>query len=191
VIAGVAMKPRFFKNADDFRQWLDRHHRTATELWVGFYKKTSRRQGISYPEAVDQALCYGWIDGIKKRVDEDGYTHRFSPRTTKSIWSTINTKRVGELTRLGLMHPRGAEVFENRDRSRAGLYSFENRPKRLAPPLARRFRSHKSAWAFFQAQPPGYRRVMIFLVMSARQEATRARRLARLIEASEKGRRLS
>jgi uncharacterized protein YdeI (YjbR/CyaY-like superfamily) len=185
-----SMKPIFFRTADAFRRWLDGHHDTATELWVGFYKKASARTGISYAEAVDQALCYGWIDGIKKRVDEDSYTHRFSPRTAKSTWSNINIKRVGELTRLGRIHPRGLEVFQNRDRLRAGLYSFENRPKTLAPALARTFRANKKAWAFFQAQPPGYRRLMVFMVVSAKQDATRERRLARLIEASEQGRRL-
>ncbi len=159
-------------------------------MWVGFYKKTSRRKGISYPEAVDQALCYGWIDGLRRRVDDDGYTNRFSPRTARSVWSAINIKRIGELTREGLMHPRGIKVFENRDRSRSGLYSFENRPTTLTPALARRFRAHRKAWNFFEAQPPGYRRLMIFMVMSAKQDATKDRRLSRLIEASERGRRL-
>lgn len=186
----TSMKPIFFRTADAFRRWLDGHHGMATELWVGFYKKASARSGISYAEAVDQALCYGWIDGIKQRVDVDSYTHRFSPRTAKSTWSAINIKRVGELTRLDRMHPRGLEVFQNRDRSRAGLYSFENRPKTLAPALARTFRANKKAWAFFQAQPPGYRRLVTFMIMSAKQEATKERRLARAIDASEKGRRL-
>jgi uncharacterized protein YdeI (YjbR/CyaY-like superfamily) len=184
------MQPIFFSSADAFREWLDRHHESATELWVGFYKKTSRKKGISYPEAVDQALCYGWIDGVRRRIDDDGYTNRFSPRTTKSIWSAINIRRVGELTRRGLMHPRGIEVFRNRDRSRAGLYSFENRPRTLTPALARQFRANKKAWAFFEAQPPGYKRLTIFMVMSAKQDATKERRLTRLIEASEQGRRL-
>ncbi len=184
------MKPIFFSSADDLRRWLDRHHGTETELWVGFYRKASRKKGISYPEAVDLALCYGWIDGIRRRVDDDGYANRFSPRTAKSIWSAINIKRVGELTRLSRMHPRGLEVFQNRDRSRAGLYSFENRPKTLAPALARTFRANKQAWAFFQAQPPGYRRLVIFMIMSAKQQDTKERRLARAIDASEKGRRL-
>jgi uncharacterized protein YdeI (YjbR/CyaY-like superfamily) len=182
--------PIFFSSADKFRRWLDRHHHTATEVWVGFYRKASAKKGLSYPEALDLALCYGWIDGIRKRVDDDGYTNRFSPRTAKSVWSAINIRRVDELTRLGLMHPRGIEVFQSRDPSRAGLYSFENRPKTLAPALARRFRANKKAWAFFQEQPPGYRRLVIFMIMSAKQEATRERRLARAIDASEKGRRL-
>ena len=160
------------------------HHQSATEAWVGFYRKGPGRQGVTYAEAVDRALCYGWIDGIKKRVDERRYTHRFSPRQSKSVWSTINIRRAENLKRLGLMQPRGLEAFEKRDPARSGIYSFENRPKRLAPALERRFRASRKAWAFFQAQPPGYRRLMIFLVMSGQRDETKERRLARLIEAS-------
>jgi len=178
------LRPTFFRSASDFRRWLEKHHETAPEAWVGFYKKGSGKQGITYAEAVDQALCYGWIDGIKKRVDENGHTHRFSPRQSKSAWSTINIKRAENLKRLGFMQPRGLEAFEKRDPARSGIYSFENRPRRFAPALDRRFRASKKAWAFFQAQPPGYRRLMIFLVMSAKQDETKERRLARLIEAS-------
>ena len=184
------MKPIFFRSASEFRRWLEKHHETTRELWVGFYKKHSGRRGITYAEAVDQALCYGWIDGIKKRVDDEGYTHRFSPRTSKSVWSNINARRAEELTRLGLMQPRGLEAFETRDRGRSGIYSFENRPKTLSPALERRFKGNKKAWLFFQAQPPGYRRVVIFMVMSAKQDETRERRLDRVMKASEKGLRL-
>ena len=181
---GSNLKPIFFCSASDFRRWLETHHETAPEVWVGFYKKGCGKQGVTYAEAVDQALCYGWIDGIKKRVDEHGYTHRFSPRQSKSVWSTINIRRAEHLRRLGFMQPRGLEAFERRDPARSGIYSFENRPKRFAPALDRRFRANKKAWAFFQAQPPGYRRLMIFMVMSAKQDETKERRLARLIEAS-------
>jgi uncharacterized protein YdeI (YjbR/CyaY-like superfamily) len=168
----VNPKPIFFPTRDKFRAWLERHHDSATELWVGFYKKASGRKALQYPEAVDLALCFGWIDGLRKTVDADAYVQRFSPRTAKSIWSAINIRRVGELRRLGLMHPRGIEVFEHRDPSRSGRYSFENRPKRLPPLLAQRFREHRKAWAFFSAQPPGYRRVAIFMIVSAKQQAT-------------------
>jgi len=185
------MKPIFFRSASEFRKWLEAHHETASEVWVGFYKKASRTRGITYAEALDQALCFGWIDGIRKRVDEDGYTNRFSPRTSKSIWSNINIKRAGELQRLGLMQPRGLDAFERRDRARSGIYSFENRPQALAPALERHFRTSRKAWTFFQAQPPGYRRLMIFMVMSAKKDETKARRLAQLIAASEKGLRLN
>ena len=178
------MKPIFFRSASDFRRWLETYHGTAAELWVGFYKKDSGKRGMTYAEAVDQALCYGWIDGIKKRVDERSYTHRFSPRQAKSVWSALNIRRAENLKRLGFMQPRGLEAFEKRDPARSGIYSFENLPKRLAPALERRFRASRKAWVFFQAQPPGYRRLVIFMVMSAQRDETRERRLARLIEAS-------
>lgn len=185
------MKPIFFRSASYFRRWLETHHGTATELWVGFYKKDSGKRGMTYAEAVDQALCFGWIDGVKRRVDEHGYTHRFSPRQSNSVWSKINIERAESLKRRGIMQPRGLEAFDKRDPARSGIYSFENRPKRFAPALDRRFRTNTKAWAFFQAQPPGYRRLMIFMVMSAKQDETKERRLARLIEASANQRRLT
>jgi len=184
------MKPIFFRSAAGFRRWLEKHHETAREIWVGFYKMDSGKRGIAYADAVDQALCYGWIDGIRKRIDEEGYTNRFSPRTAKSVWSTINIKRVEELRRLGLMRPPGVRAFDTRDPARSGIYSFENRPKTLAPALERRFKANKKAWLFFQAQPPGYRRLIVFMVMSAKQDETRERRLDRVMKASEKGLRL-
>jgi uncharacterized protein YdeI (YjbR/CyaY-like superfamily) len=184
------MKSIFFRSASEFRRWLEKHHETAREIWVGFYKKDSTRRGIAYAEAVDQALCYGWIDGIRKRIDEEGYTNRFSPRTSKSVWSSINIKRAEELRRLGLMRPPGVKAFDTRDPARSGIYSFENRPKMLAPALERRFKANKKAWLFFQAQPQGYRRVIVFMVMSAKQDETRERRLERVMKASEKGLRL-
>jgi len=183
------VKPRFFRSASEFRQWLERRHDSVTELWVGFYKKASGKRGITYAEAVDQALCFGWIDGIKKRVDEHGYTHRFSPRTSKSVWSLINTRRAEELKRLGVMHPAGLAAFEKRDPARSGLYSFENPSVSLPLPLARRFKANKKAWLFFAAQPPGYRRVAISWVTGAKQDATRERRLALLVHASANGKR--
>jgi len=178
--------PTFFRSASAFRRWLDKHHDGAAELWVGFYKKHSGKGGITYPEAVDQALCFGWIDGIKKRVDDDAYMHRFSRRTTKSVWSHINTRRVEELQRLGQMMPPGLSAFERRDPARTGLYSFENPAQSLAPPFDRQLKANKKAWAFFEAQPPGYRRVAAFWVMSAKRDETRQRRLAHLIHASER-----
>src|SRR5712675_71417 len=120
------MKPRFFKSASSFRTWLEKHSGATRELWVGFYRKASGKKGLTYPEAVDLALCFGWIDGIKKRVDEDSYTHRFSPRTSGSIWSAINTRRATELVALGVMAPPGLEAFERRDRAKTKLYSYEN-----------------------------------------------------------------
>jgi uncharacterized protein YdeI (YjbR/CyaY-like superfamily) len=181
------MKPRFFQSAAELRRWLHAHHDRDGELWVGFYKKASGKGGLTYAEALDQALCYGWIDGLKKRVDEAAYTHRFSPRTAKSIWSFVNTKRAEELKRLGLMQPPGLAAFEKRDPMRSGAYSFESQEPSLLPAYLRTFKADPRAWTFFTAQPPGYRRIATHWVMSAKQDATRERRLAQLIQASSTG----
>jgi uncharacterized protein YdeI (YjbR/CyaY-like superfamily) len=183
----TGLKPRFFTSASAFRTWLEHNHGRKTELWVGFYKKASGRKGITYPEAVDTALCFGWIDGIKKRVDKDSYTHRFSPRRAGSIWSAINTRRATELVGLGQMAPPGLEVFERRDRAKTKLYSYENRPAAFAAALERTFRANAAAWTFFRAQPPGYQKLMIFYVMSAKKDEARLRRLAALIKSSAEG----
>jgi uncharacterized protein YdeI (YjbR/CyaY-like superfamily) len=184
------VKPRYFRTAAEFRRWLSGHHGTDTELLVGFYKKASGLPGISYKEAVDEALCFGWIDGIKKRVDEARYTHRFTPRKAGSIWSVVNTRRVGELIAMKRMARPGLEVFESRDPEKTRLYSFENRPKALDPALEQAFRKQAKAWTFFRAQPPGYQRLAMFYVMSAKQQETRERRLAVLMKSSAEGKRL-
>ena len=181
------MKPTFFKTPAAFRTWLQTHHGTKDELWVGFYKKASRKKGITYPEAVDAALCFGWIDGIKKRVDEDSYMHRFSPRKAGSIWSAINTRRATELVALGVMAPPGLEVFERRDRAKTKLYSYENRPAAFGAALERTFRTNAAAWTFFRAQPPGYQKLMTFWIMSAKKDEARLRRLAALVKSSAEG----
>ena len=180
------MKVTFFKSATECRRWLEQNHDKATELWFGFYKKKSGKPGITYPEALDEALCFGWIDGLKKSVDESSYTFRFTPRQPKSIWSVVNTKRAEELRQLGRMKPAGLKALAARDPERSGIYSFENRPRKLSASCEKEFKAHKEAWEFFQAQPPGYKRTASFWVMSAKQEATRLRRLARLISASER-----
>ena len=184
------MKLKYFKTAADFRAWLESNHTSASELWVGFYKKDSGKGGLTYAEAVDEALCFGWIDGIKKRVDEFSYTHRFTPRKPKSNWSLINIRHVERLKKAGCMMPAGLKAFAAREAAKSGVYSFENKPRQLSPGLERQFKSDKNAWEFFQQQPPGYRRVASFWVMSAKQEETRARRLAQLISDSKQGRRL-
>jgi uncharacterized protein YdeI (YjbR/CyaY-like superfamily) len=181
------MKPTFFKTPAAFRTWLQKHHGTKDELWVGFYKKASRKNGITYLEAVDAALCFGWIDGIKKRVDEDSYMHRFSPRKAGSIWSVINTRRGTELVELGLMTPPGLEVFERRDRAKTKRYSYENRPAAFGAALERTFRTNAAAWTFFCAQPPGYQKLMTFWIMSAKKDEARLRRLAALVKSSVEG----
>lgn len=178
------MKPRYFKSPDDFRAWLERHHATDRELWVGFYKKASGKKGLTYPEAVDQALCFGWIDGIKKRVDDHSFMHRFTPRTKTSSWSVVNTKRVTALIKLGLVAKPGLDVFRTRDRTRSGIYLYEQRPQDLSPDYQQRFRANPRAWTFFQAQPPGYRRLAIGWIMNAKKEETRRKRLDVIMKAS-------
>jgi uncharacterized protein YdeI (YjbR/CyaY-like superfamily) len=180
------VKVIFFKSAAECRRWLERNHDKIAEQWFGFYKKSSGKRGVTYKEALDEALCFGWIDGLKKTVDESSYTFRFTPRRSKSVWSLVNTKRAEELSKLGRMKPPGLKAFAARDPARSGIYSFENEARKLSPSCEREFKAHKEAWKFFQAQPPGYRRTASFWVMSAKQEATRLRRLARIISDSEK-----
>jgi uncharacterized protein YdeI (YjbR/CyaY-like superfamily) len=185
-----AVKPRFFRTQKEFRTWLERNHDTAKEMWVGYYKKTSSRKGITYAQAVDEALCFGWIDGKVRTIDEERYMQRFSPRTARSPWSKANIKRVGELKRLGRVVPAGIAAFERRDRSAAG-YSYEEAERGFAGEYLKTFRTNTRAWEFFQAQPPGYRKMATFWVMSAKREETRQRRLAQLMDDSAHGRRLA
>ena len=183
------MKPKFFKSQSEFRQWLEKHHATEKELIVGFYKKLSNKPSITYPEALDEALCFGWIDGVRKNVNADTYTIRFSPRKPKSIWSNVNVRHIERLKKLGRMTPAGLAAFEARDPKRTGIYSFENRPRELAPEYEKTFRMNRKAWQFFEQEPPSIKRTCIFWVMSAKQEETRIRRLNQLIESSAKGER--
>jgi uncharacterized protein YdeI (YjbR/CyaY-like superfamily) len=181
---------RFFTSADAFRSWLAKHHDRARELFVGFYKKPSGRGGITYPEALDQALAFGWIDGVRKALDESSYVIRFSPRKADSNWSAVNIRRVGELTASGAMMPPGLAAFQNRRAKRTGRYSYEQRPRQLEPADEKIFRADPQAWAFFAAQPAGYRRTAIWFVVSAVKEETRRKRLDILIRDSAEGRRL-
>lgn len=180
----------FFKTPAEFRKWLHKNHPSETELWLAFYKKDSGRPSVTWPEAVDEALCYGWIDGVRKSVDDISYTIRFTPRKPGSIWSLVNIRRVNELTKLRRMMPAGLAAFETRDEERAKKYSYENRPRQLGDPYEKKFRANKKAWEFYQSQPAGYRRVSSFWVTSAKQEETRLRRLEQLIAYSAKGERL-
>lgn len=183
------MRVRFFERADDFRAWLAAHgHRTA-ELWVGFYKKSSGKGGLTYQEAVDEALCAGWIDGLKKRLDEMSYVHRFSPRTAKSKWSAVNLRRMQALLKAGRVTEAGRKVHADRDRKASG-YSYETRPQQLDAVALRQIRANPAAWAYFSAQPPWYRRLAAHWIQSAKQEATRTRRLASLIAHSARGSRV-
>lgn len=182
-------RSRFFPSAAAWRDWLEENHDRAAELWVGFYKKSSEKGGITYKEALDEALCYGWIDGIRKSLDDERWTIRFTPRKPKSIWSAVNLKRFAELRAEGRLRPPGLRVFEQRDPEKSGLYSFERSVAELEAPQEELFKSSPKAWAFFQSQPSYYRRTITWWVVSAKKEETRQRRLATLIELSEKGER--
>jgi uncharacterized protein YdeI (YjbR/CyaY-like superfamily) len=179
-------KVLFFETPADFRKWLEKNHDKSSEQWVGFYKTSSGKPSITWPESVDAALCYGWIDGLRKSIDEVSYKIRFTPRKQNSNWSAINIKKVEELTKTGLMHPAGLQAFQKRKDEKSMIYSYEQRYKvQLTSELEKQFRSDKKAWDFFQKQPPWYRQTCIYWIMSAKQEDTRARRLARLIQDSQ------
>ena len=181
------MKPRFFSSPAQFRQWLERNHDRESELLVGFHKKSSGKKSVTYSEALDEALCFGWIDGVRKNLDETSYTIRFTPRKPRSIWSNVNVNHVERLIKEKRMHASGLEAYARRDPERTGIYAFENRPKELVPEYEKLFRAKKTAWEFFEKQPPSNKRTVIFWVMSAKKEETRLRRLAQLIENSAKG----
>ena len=183
----VAERPRFFASRAKFRAWLAANHAKSRALWVGFWKAHTGKQGLTYDEAVEESLCYGWIDGLVKRHDADSYMQRFSPRKANSIWSAINLRKVEALKAAGLMAAPGLEAVERRDPKRTGLYSFENRHVTLAPEFEKRLRERKKAWAFFEKQPPGYRRMAAFWVMSAKRPETRERRFATLLADSGRG----
>ncbi len=176
--------PTFFPTPADFRRWLKANHATETELLVGFYKTSSGKPSITWPESVDQALCFGWIDGVRKRVDDESYTIRFTPRKPTSTWSAVNIKRVEELTQQGLMQPAGLKAFEARKENKSGIYSYEQRSATLPPEYEKVLKKNKAAWTFFQAQPASYRKAAVWWVVSAKQEATRLKRLDQLIDLS-------
>ena len=184
------MEPTFFATPADFRAWLEKHHDEEKELLVGFYKRGSGRPSLTWPESVDEALCFGWIDGVRRGRDEESYTIRFTPRKPGSTWSAVNVARVEELTRLGRMRPAGLAAFEKRSEAKTGIYSYEQKEDaKLDKAEERQLRANKAAWEFFQSQPPWYRRNAIWRVVSAKKEETRKKRLAKLIEESAQGRR--
>ena len=189
-ILTLEMEPKFFATPAAWRGWLEKYHGQRQELLVGFYKKDSGKPSITWPESVDGALCFGWIDGIRRSIDGVSYSIRFTPRKPRSNWSAINIKRVAELTGQGLMRPAGIQAFAARTEERSGVYSFERQGIEFEAAQERRFRANGTAWKFFQSQPPGYRRTATWWVLSAKREETRATRLATLIEDSEQGRRI-
>ncbi len=183
------MNPTFFATPDEFRAWFEARHDSETELLVGFYKKSTGRPSITWPESVDQALCFGWIDGVRRSVDADSYSIRFTPRKSRSIWSAANIKRAKELIELGLMTPTGLKAFELRADERSAIYAHEQRhAAELDEAAERQLRANQQAWEFFQAQPPSYRRTALWWVISAKREETRLKRLGTLIDDSAHGR---
>jgi uncharacterized protein YdeI (YjbR/CyaY-like superfamily) len=185
------MKVTFFETPADLRKWFREHAASADELWVGFYKTASGRPSITWPESVDEALCVGWIDGIRKRIDEVGYKIRFTPRRQGSVWSAVNMRRVEALTAERRMRPAGMKAFDARTANRSGIYSYEQRRDQLEEPYSGLLRKNKAAWEFFQAQPPSWRKAVGWWVVSAKQEETRMKRLEKLIAASAAGKRIT
>jgi uncharacterized protein YdeI (YjbR/CyaY-like superfamily) len=180
----------YFRTPAELRKWFRANHATASELWVGFYKKDSGKPSITWPEAVDEALCVGWIDGIRKSLGPDSYTNRFTPRRIPSIWSSVNIARVKVLTEEKRMRPEGLKAFAARRENKSGIYSYEQRRDRLEEPYASLLAKNKAARDFFEAQPPGYRKAIGWWVVSAKTEETRMKRLKTLIEMSAKGQRI-
>lgn len=181
------MKPKFFASPAAFRQWLQQHHQTTAELVVGFYKVGSGRASISWSQSVDQALCFGWIDGVRTSIDADSYQIRFTPRKPNSIWSAVNIRKIEALTQQGLMHPAGLQSFASRKLHKTKLYSHENEDVQLSPQFEKQFKVHKAAWQYFQSLAPSYRKASANWAMSAKQEATRLKRLQQLIADSTAG----
>jgi uncharacterized protein YdeI (YjbR/CyaY-like superfamily) len=183
--------PTYFDTASDFRDWLEAHHASAIELIVGFRKVSSGAPSMTWPESVDEALCFGWIDGVRKRIDERAYQIRFTPRKKDSIWSLVNVDKVRALSEQGRMRPAGLAAFAARRADRTGVYAFEReQDAELAPMEVEQFRQNTTAWSYFESVAPGYRRVITHWVVSARQPATRARRFQQLLQACAEQRRI-
>jgi uncharacterized protein YdeI (YjbR/CyaY-like superfamily) len=183
------MKPTFFATPGEFRAWLEDNHETATEVLVGFHKKASGRPSITWPESVEQALCFGWIDGVRRSLGDESYSIRFTPRKPNSTWSRVNIEKVEELKRLGLMRPAGLRAYEERLEAKTGIYSYERREAAELPAeYEERLRANPAAWEFWTSRAASYRKAAVWWVVSAKREETRERRLARLIEDSQSGR---
>ena len=187
---GPVTTPRFFRSPTDFRKWLEKNHDRTRELLIGFHRVDSGKGGLTYREALDEALCFGWIDGLRKRFDASSYTVRFTPRKPDSIWSVINTTRIDELIKQGHVHPAGLRIFQARDKKKSKQYSYEVATCQFTDDFVEQFRANAAAWEFYQAQAPWYRRVSCYWVMSAKRQETRARRLSTLIGDSANKRRI-
>ncbi|TDX09886.1 YdeI/OmpD-associated family protein [Flavobacterium sp. S87F.05.LMB.W.Kidney.N] len=184
------MTPTFFANQSEFRKWLEKNHQKEKELLVGFYKVNSKKPSMSWSESVDQALCFGWIDGVRKSIDQDSYTIRFTPRKPSSIWSAINIQKMEDLTKVGLMTDAGLKAFSFRTESKSKIYLHEKEPVPLDEAYEKEFKSNKIAWEFFEKQAPSYKKVMIHWIMSAKQEKTRQSRLEKTIIESQNQKRI-
>ncbi|WP_223601273.1 YdeI family protein [Chryseobacterium sp. GVT01B] len=184
------MEPTFFRTKEAFRKWLEKHHQDEKELLTGFYKTGSGKPSMSWSESVDQALCFGWIDGVRKSIDHESYSIRFTPRKPSSIWSNINIKKVEELTKAGLMTPAGQKAFDLRKENKSGIYSHEKAEVALDPVYQKQFTDDQTAWDFFESQAPSYKKVIIHWIMSAKQEKTRLSRLEKAIDISKQSKRL-
>ena len=182
---GIEQNPLFFEQPDDFRKWLEENHDSQSELWVGYYKKASGVRSVNWPKSVDQALCFGWIDGIRKSIDETRYKIRFTPRKSRSHWSHVNIKKVEDLKKLGLMQPSGLKAFKKREEKRSRKASYEQKNVVLERKYENLFKANKSAWNYFTTQSPTYQKQTIWWIMSARKEETRMSRLDILIKSSE------
>jgi uncharacterized protein YdeI (YjbR/CyaY-like superfamily) len=185
---GTEDNPIFFKGPAEYRAWLEKNYQTATELWIGYHRKATGKPSLTWEQTVDESLCFGWIDGIRKSIDGESFKQRVTPRRPRSVWSQINVRKIAELTEAGRMQPAGLAIFEKRDHTRT--YSYETLAAPLGAAREKVFRANKKAWAFWDAQPPGYKRIASWYVVSAKQDATRQRRLERLIVDSAAGRRL-
>jgi uncharacterized protein YdeI (YjbR/CyaY-like superfamily) len=184
------MSATFFPTPQEFRNWLEENHQNEKELLVGFYKVGTKKPSMTWSESVDQALCFGWIDGVRKSIDIESYSIRFTPRKSTSIWSAINIKKMEDLTKAGLMTPQGLKAFELRKEEKSAIYSHEKEPATLDPEFEKQFTANKKAWEFFNNQAPSYKKVMLHWIMSAKQEKTRLSRLEKTIRESELGKRV-
>lgn len=179
------MKPTFFPTQEDFRKWLQENHDKKTELIVGYYKVGSKKPSLTWSESVDQALCFGWIDGVRKSIDEESYQIRFTPRKPTSIWSAVNIKKMEELSQKGMLHAAGISIFEKRKEEKSKIYSYENEAENLPEEFEKIFKTNEKAWNYFKNLAPTYQRNSIKWIMSAKQEATRKNRLQKTIADSE------
>jgi len=186
-------RPTFFKSQKEFHTWLKKNHESAKEVWIGFYKTSSKKEGITYKQALDEALAYGWIDAVRYGIDEVSYTIRFTSRKPKSIWSAVNIKRIEELIKEGIVQPAGLKVYKERDQKKANLYTYEKESQKytIDPAYEKKLKANKKAWTFFQSQAPWYQKHSIHWIMSAKQEATQLKRLDNLIKVSEEGSKLA